>query len=142
IWFGVGTDRDAGDGGDSSIGERRPGPLVFGLPGNPVSGLGGYLLFVRPALGILSHRLPPDHPWTARLRPPPPRRPFRPRGDRPTYFPARIRSIPGADLPEVETLDWSGSADLRTVALADGFAAFPAGDRDYAPGDTVDFLAM
>lgn len=132
IWFGVGTPKD---------GDERPGPLVFGLPGNPVSGLVGYLLFVRPALEILSHRLLPNPGPSPRLIPARLSRPFRHRGDRPTYFPARIRFIPGADLPELETLDWSGSADLRTAARADGFAAFPAGDRDYAPGDVVDFLS-
>ena len=42
LWFGVGPPRDA-----------RPGALVFGLPGNPVSGVVGFLLFVRPALDRL-----------------------------------------------------------------------------------------
>jgi molybdopterin molybdotransferase len=40
----------------------------------------------------------------------------------------------------IETLEWAGSADLRTVAAADGFAVFPAGDRDYIPGEIVGFL--
>ncbi len=125
IWFGTGPDRDDG-----------PGPIVFGLPGNPVSGLVGYLLFVRPALAILA-----DRPETsssilpARLS-----RPFRHRGDRPTYFPSRIVGDSAGGSIEVETLDWAGSADLRTAALADGFAAFPAGDRDYEPGEAVEFL--
>ena len=43
LWFGVGPGR----------GEAPPA-LVFGLPGNPVSGLVGFLLFIRPALDILS----------------------------------------------------------------------------------------
>jgi molybdopterin molybdotransferase len=137
IWFGVGRPREAGDEGIASNEKHRPGALVFGLPGNPVSGLVGYLLLVRPALAILSHRPPPPPPMPARLA-----RPFRHRGDRPTYFPARMLILPGADPPEIETLDWSGSADLRTVASADGFAAFPAGDRDYAPGEIVGFLPM
>ena len=38
LWFGIGPRRDG-----------RPGTLVFGLPGNPVSGLVGFLLFIRPA---------------------------------------------------------------------------------------------
>lgn len=131
IWFGAGL---------RTNGEQRPGPLVFGLPGNPVSGLVGYLLFVRPALEVLARRWSPDPARPIRLMPARLSRPFRHRGDRPTYFPARIARIPGAELPDLETLDWSGSADLRTAALADGFAAFPAGDRDYAPGDVVDYL--
>ena len=67
---------------------------------------------------------------------------FRHRGDRPTYHPSRrvsgVGDEPGGLV--IETLDWSGSADLRTVARADGFAAFPAGDRDYDPGEIVGFL--
>ena len=43
LWFGIGPPR-----GD------RPGALVFGLPGNPVSGLVGFLLFVKPALAVLA----------------------------------------------------------------------------------------
>ena len=38
LLFGVGKPRDDG----------RPAPLVFGLPGNPASGVVGFLLFVRP----------------------------------------------------------------------------------------------
>lgn len=132
IWFGVGPQR-AANGPDP-----RPGPLVFGLPGNPVSGLVGYLLLVRPALAILARRPgPPPAAGPARLA-----GSFRHRGDRPTYFPAQIVVVPGADPPVIETLDWAGSADLRTVASADGFAVFPAGDRDYAAGEIVDFLPM
>ena len=130
IWFGVGTRAEA-----PSASEDRPGPLVFGLPGNPVSGLVGYLLFVRPALAVLSHRPALPSPSPARLS-----RPFRHRGDRPTYYPARRLPGPDAEPPRIETLDWAGSADLRTVALADGFATFPAGDRDYEPGESVLFV--
>ena len=127
---------------DAARGSGRRGsprrPLVFGLPGNPVSGVVGYLLFVRPALGVLSHRPgPPSAHRPARLT-----RPFRHRGDRPTYHPARL--VPSSDAdsgpPRIETLDWAGSADLRTVALADGFAAFPAGDHDYDAGAIVEFV--
>ena len=111
----MGSTREVGEAGASSDGGDRPGPLVFGLPGNPVSGLVGYLLFVRPALAVLSDRPgSPPVPRPARLA-----RPFRHRGDRPTYYPARRISgpAPAGDPPEIETLDWAGSADLRTVAL-------------------------
>ena len=139
LWFGVGPAR-----------EDRPGPLVFGLPGNPVSGLVGYPLFVRPALKIMTHHQPPVPPGAERLPVLPMGRgmargrlskPFRHRGDRPTFYPSRLRPITN-DWPVIETLDWAGSADLRTVAMADGFAAFPEGDRDYEPGEIVDFLGM
>jgi molybdopterin molybdotransferase len=119
LWFGVGPSRGA-----------RPVILVFGLPGNPVSGVVSFLLFVRPALEALAG-------WSTKrtqlasffLG-----RSFEHRGDRPTYHPARFEE--GRIIP----LDWGGSADLRTVALADGFAAFPAGDRTFDVGEEVPFL--
>jgi molybdopterin molybdotransferase len=129
LWFGTGPPRGA---------TERPGPLVFGLPGNPVSGLVGFLLFIQPALAALADRPRAGGLPEARLA-----GGFRHRGDRPTYHPARL--LPGHELhgpTPIETLEWAGSADLRTVATADGFAVFPAGDRDYAPGEIVGFLPM
>jgi molybdopterin molybdotransferase len=128
LWFGVGSPR-AG----------RPSALVFGLPGNPVSGLVGFLLFVRPTLAALAGK-PGPAPGALPVRL---ARGFPHRGDRPTYHPARL--VPGGDPdgpPAIESLEWSGSADLRTAAAADGFAVFPAGDRDYIPGEIVGFLPM
>jgi molybdopterin molybdotransferase len=125
LWFGVGPARDP-----------DPGTLVFGLPGNPVSSLVCYLVFIRPALHAMESRpVVRAQPRTLQLA-----GRFAHRGERPTYFPARLVAEPGRTL--VETLDWAGSADLYTVACADGFAVFPAGDRDYIPGEPVDFLAM
>jgi molybdopterin molybdotransferase len=129
LWFGVGPPR-----GES------PGALVFGLPGNPVSGLVGFMLFVRPALARLAGRSEPS----ARVLVMKLARGFSHRGERATYHPSRL--VPGGSDPggisSIETLDWSGSADLRTVASADGFAVFSAGDHDYAPGEIVGFLPM
>jgi molybdopterin molybdotransferase len=129
LWFGVGPGRG-----------ERAGTLVFGLPGNPVSGLVGFLLFISDALAVMASK--PDRGrknLAARLQ-----RGFLHRGDRPTYHPARLVRGAGGDLwpPPIETLDWSGSADLLTVARADGFAIFSAGDREYAPGEIVGFLPM
>lgn len=125
LWFGVGPRRSDG----------WPGPLVFGLPGNPVSGIVGFLLFARPALGVLAGRSngsPATFPLRLVAR-------FVHAGDRPTYHPARLT---GAGLDSVVPLDWAGSADLRTVARADGFILFPAGDRTYEPGEIVQFLPL
>ena len=131
LWFGIGPTR-----------ADRPGTLVFGLPGNPVSSLVVFLLFVRPALAILAGR-PGQVPGTvtARLA-----CGFSHRGDRPTYHPARLTAgscigPSGPPAVAIETLNWHGSADLRTAAAADGFAVFPAGDRDYSPGEIVGFLS-
>jgi len=129
LWFGVGPPR-----------AESAGTLVFGLPGNPVSGLVGFLLFIRDALSVLAGK--PERGrriLEARLT-----RGFTHRGDRPTYHPARLvdGNAGHSGSPFMETLDWSGSADLLTVARADGFAVFFAGDREYAPGEIVGFLPM
>ena len=126
IWFGIGPVRANGSS-----------PLVFGLPGNPVSGLIGFLLFVRPAIdALLAKESPFDRTIEAKLA-----RPFTHAGDRPTYHPAR-RSGGNGSAFEIEPLDWAGSADLRTVAGSGGFAVFPAGDRTYAAGEIVRFLPL
>jgi molybdopterin molybdotransferase len=129
LWFGVGPPR-----------AESAGTLVFGLPGNPVSGLVGFLLFIRDALAVMAGKPARGRKiLEARLT-----RGFTHRGDRPTYHPARL--VEGLDGHSgglfLETLDWSGSADLLTVAQADGFAEFSAGDREYAPGEIVGFLPM
>jgi molybdopterin molybdotransferase len=125
VWFGVGPAR-----------QEREGALVFGLPGNPVSSLVAFLLLVRPALIVMASK-PDARPrrLEARLL-----KSFTHRGERPTYFPSRLVEGPGGR--GVEPLAWSGSADLRTAASADGFAVFRAGDRDYAAGEVVEFLPM
>jgi molybdopterin molybdotransferase len=128
LWFGTGL-----------AAEGRTAPLVFGLPGNPVSGLVGFLLFIKPALAALAGR--PG--FAAERLGVSLSQSFRHRGDRPTYHPVRFLPGAGRGSPAaVEPLDWSGSADLRTTAAADGFAIFPAGDRDYAPGEIVGFLPV
>ncbi len=121
LWFGVGPDR-----GD------RPPALVFGLPGNPVSGLVSFLLFVRPALAILAGR-EADEP-TPSL---PLAADYRHADDRDVYRPARL--VDGGT--RVEPLLWAGSSDLRGAAAGDGFAIFPAGERMYKEGELVGFVS-
>lgn len=131
LFFGVGPTRD----GD------RPGTLVFGLPGNPVSGLVGYLLFVRPARRKLAGEpISGPHLRHGGML----AKPFTQRGDRPTYHPARwIEPEPGLAAPaRIDPLPWAGSPDLRTVADADGFAVFPAGDVDLPAGTPLAFLPL
>jgi molybdopterin molybdotransferase len=121
LWFGVGPRR-----------AYKPGILVFGLPGNPVSSVVSFLLFVRPALEALAGR----SPRRTQLASFELGAAYQQRGDRPTYHPARLED--GRVFP----LDWAGSADLRTAALADGFAVFPAGDREFSAGEEVSFLPL
>jgi molybdopterin molybdotransferase len=129
IWFGTRGDR--GDG---------PGTLVFGLPGNPVSSLVGFLLFIRPALSLLAgHPQLEAEPKRVRLG-----NRFVHKGNRPTYHPARwvAPQASKASEPMIETVNWAGSADLTGIANADGLAVFAEGDRVFQPGEIVPFLPL
>jgi molybdopterin molybdotransferase len=123
LWFGV---RQA---------ERCT--LVFGLPGNPVSSLVCFELFVRPTLRRLAGRkdlLRPILQATLTGE-------HLQRSDRDTYWPSRLEERPdGTRL--LAPLAWQGSGDLRTLVEANALAIFPAGDRHYAVGDTVAALPL
>ena len=98
----------------------------------------GFLLFVKPALRQLAGRLNTPGPTVkGRLE-----QPFRHRGDRMTYYPSCLRAIQGSETPTITLLNWAGSADLKTVAEADGFAVFPTGDRDYLADEIVAYLPL
>lgn len=122
LWFGVWT---------SPTGIVKP---VFGLPGNPVSTLVCFELFVRPALAQMAGGNPTDTPTiSARLS-----EPFIHRGDRPTYWPGRCEACDDAAAgQDVAPLRWQGSGDLRTLVDADCLICFPSGDRQYDAGDEV-----
>jgi molybdopterin molybdotransferase len=124
LWFGVRED-----------GIRRS--LVFGLPGNPVSTLVCFRLFVLPTLRALAGE-PYAPPATERAML---TRKLEHRGNRPTYYPCRSVNKPGKSL-HVEPLEWKGSADLATLTQADRLAALPAGDYELAAGDEVDALPL
>jgi molybdopterin molybdotransferase len=120
LWFGV---RRHATGNQT---------LVFGLPGNPVSSLVCFELFVRPAIQKL-RGLPPTglRRTTARLT-----CDHQQRGDRPTYWPARLADH------GVTPLAWQGSGDLRTLADANCLAFFPGGERLFGVGETVEVRVL
>lgn len=109
--------------------------LVFGLPGNPVSSLVGFELFIRPALRKLSGL---SAPFLTSLLPAQLQCDFQHRSDRPTYHPVRLNTQvkPWQAAP----VAWKGSADLRSISQADTFAVFPPGEVRYATGDWIDVL--
>jgi molybdopterin molybdotransferase len=122
VWFGVQECRVAN------------GCLVFGLPGNPVSSLVCFELFVRPAMRRLMgfERVEPLA-VKARLT-----QAHTTRGNRPTYHPARLEWL--ADGAVVTTVLWVGSSDLRGTVAANAMALFPVGDRTFAAGEVVDVI--
>jgi len=116
LWFGV-KDRT----------------LVFGLPGNPVSGLVCFELFVRPAIARLRGYEPVLPAVTADLA-----HEHKQRGDRPTYWPGVISGARATVTP----LPWQGSGDLRTLTDANCLIYFPAGDKVFAAGEPVSVLLL
>lgn len=112
LWFGV-----------KRFADRQV--LVFGLPGNPVSTLVCHELFARPSIAALAGRgfVAPSH-ITAKLA-----HDFNYKGGRASCLPAAIiwprydeHDIVPCDRPRpmVEILPWHGSADLVTLARANG----------------------
>jgi molybdopterin molybdotransferase len=125
LWFGVKRHEQTGHQA-----------LVFGLPGNPVSGLVCFELFVRPAIEKLSGREPKGLPrMRAALA-----KEHKQRGERPTYWPAVVSDEGGKQT--VMPLPWQGSGDLRTLTDANCLAHFPAGDRKFGVGEEVEVLLL
>lgn len=109
--------------------------LVFGLPGNPVSGLVGFELFARPALRKLMGRAEPFVSPTFKAHC---GTDFSHKSDRPTYYPVKLNiTVEGCT---AHPLSWKGSGDLRSICASDGFAVLPPGEVRYSAGDLMDVL--
>jgi molybdopterin molybdotransferase len=107
--------------------------LVFGLPGNPVSAMVTFELFVRPALLRMSGSAVLHRPrLSARAR-----SAIQNRGHRRAYL--RVRLERRGDGFEAELTGDQGSAILRSMTLADGLAIVPGG-TSVAAGDPVDVI--
>jgi molybdopterin molybdotransferase len=107
-------------------------PLIFGLPGNPVSAAVSFEVFARPALLAMQGRneihrrmlrLPAAAAWRS------------PRGRR-QYLP--IRLVDGGVAPATAR----GSHRAGGLARAEGYAVVPPETEDVAVGDPVDILLL
>lgn len=110
------------------------GKPVFGLPGNPVSTMVTFQLFVTPAIDLLSgaeaHPLPLVEAQLAESL-----------NERPGlahFLPARIQWH-GAE-PQVSALKWQGSGDIAALAGANCFLVVPAEREKIASGERVSVL--
>ena len=116
--------------------KEEESPLVFGLPGNPVSTVVDFLLFVRPALRVLSgHRDVTDTVVPGHLAEPVTRRPGR-RG----YLPATVTPRDGR--LEVRLVQSKGSADMVALSRADALVVLPEDVATFESGFTVDLLML
>ena len=120
---------------------RHSSGLVFGLPGNPVSALVCFELFVRPALRRLAGHAEPGPFYTVAIL----AENFTYRTDRPTYHPAWIESpVVGSASAEwtVRAVPWLGSPDLRGLTRANAFVVVPAGEHQYQAGQKITVLRV
>ncbi len=110
--------------------------LVFGLPGNPVSSLVGFELFVRPALLALQGLADPRPPF----RPGRLGRPARLAPGRASLLRALTRVEHGSVV--LDPLGGQESHMIARAATADALVLVPAGDGELAAGSPVDYLAL
>lgn len=112
------------------------GRAVFGLPGNPVSAMVTFELFVRPALFKMSGRTRLTRPRVRARALAPIANP----GIRRGYLRVQLETTPDGMLGARLTGD-QGSAILRSMVAADGLAVLP-GDTTVAPGDSLDVMVL
>ena len=114
--------------------DGAPPILVFGLPGNPVSSLVCFELFVRPALRVLAgHAHSEPRVVQATLA-----EDLLHKSDRPTYHPAFLAE--SAEGRTVRARLWFGSPDLRSITQANAFLVLPAGEQRYRAGERLPVL--
>jgi molybdopterin molybdotransferase len=119
LWFGV-----------------RGRTLVFGLPGNPVSALVCFELFVRPAVLALQGVAEP----LPRFEPGKLARALRPNPARTELVRARSRVADGE--VELEAVTGQESHMIARAAGADTLVLVPAGDVELAAGASVSYLRL
>jgi molybdopterin molybdotransferase len=112
------------------VGEH--GKLVFGLPGNPVSTMVTFELFVRPAFARLEGASVPDRPLLkAELL-----APLSNRGPRRAYLPGWVSSRKGELF--ARPIETRGSADIVAFAKANAFLIVPEDRERIERGETVE----
>jgi molybdopterin molybdotransferase len=117
------------------------GKPVFGLPGNPVSTMVTFELFVAPAIEILSgSRQPRPLPFfRARLA-----HPVNEKGIVAHFLPARVSWLDEKPeepaLPVVETLLWEGSGDIGAVVRGNCFLVVRESRLHLESGEWVDVM--
>jgi molybdopterin molybdotransferase len=110
------------------------GRPVFGLPGNPVSTMVTFELFVTPALDLLSGAEPRPLPLaTAKLS-----GPLDEKEGLTHFLPARIDWKPSG--AEARPVPWRGSGDLAGMAQANGFLVVPADRPQWQVGEEIQVL--
>ena len=116
---------------------RRGDTLVFGLPGNPLSTIVCFCVFIEPAL----RRLAGERDARPRLEPGRLTTPASASDGRTTYLTATVR--PGADgVLEATPTERQGSHMTGALGESDGFAVAPEEAGELPAGASVDVLRL
>lgn len=122
-------------GGPTAFGVAGRKP-VFSLPGNPVSSLITFEVFVRPALRKMTGSPDPvKRPVKATLAEAVEKKPGK------THF-LRVRIEPGEEGYVARTAGDQNTGILRTLVLADGIAVLPRERTAFSAGEKVDVLLL
>ena len=114
-------------------GAKKTTPF-FGLPGNPVSTMVTFQLFVRPVLDALAGARQQTLLFAqARLQ-----CDLKVKTGLTRFLPARLDGT--HQQPEVELVKWHGSGDLMAFAQANCYIVVPPDKEHFASGDTVTVL--
>ena len=107
---------------------------VFGLPGNPISTMVTFELFVVPAIDLLSGAPARPLPFLkASLA-----EAMKEKPGMTHFLPARVQFDSGD--AQVKPLPWQGSGDTVTMAKANCFLVVGADIQTLAPGENVNVL--
>lgn len=121
IWFGVRR-------------EQERTTAVFGLPGNPVSSMIGFELFVRTAIRRFMNVEPSTVPLCAATL----TCDFQHSADREVWWPSQVWIEHGK--VAVTPGRWQGSSDLRSTTLANCSLRIPSGETHWSDGTPVEIL--
>ena len=104
----------------------------FGLPGNPVSTMVTFQLFVRAACSTRSRGARPQAPLFAQARL---KSDFKVKAGLTRFLPARLHG--SYEQPEVEVLKWQGSGDLMAVAGGNCYVVVPPTREQLKAGEAI-----
>jgi molybdopterin molybdotransferase len=116
------------------FGKISDGPIAFGLPGNPISAVVGFVRYVRLTLNLLQG-IRPNSPITAELTEP---FDFTPSFTR--FLPVSIQENTSGVMG-VQPRPPNNSGDLAALAGTDGFIELPEEEKSYPKGYLAAFFS-
>jgi molybdopterin molybdotransferase len=113
--------------------EEKSTPF-FGLPGNPVSTMVTFQLFVRPVLDALAGAKPKPLPFAqAALK-----EPLTSKTGLTRFLPGKLGGM--HERPEVELVHWQGSGDLMAASQSNCYIVVPPDRERLEAGEAVTVL--